>query len=80
MDMPQLVLLQHNGEGDAVVGVRRKGESAAVEVDDLAREGKAYARTVALGREDWCEDILHNILCYWTAVVAHIDDNLLVAI
>ena len=47
--MPQPVLLQHNGEGDAVGGVRRKGESAAVEVDDLAREGKAYARTVALG-------------------------------
>ena len=80
MDMPQPLLLQHNGEGDAVGGVRRKGESAAVEVDDLTREGKAYARTVALGREKWCEDILHNILCYWAAVVAHIDDNLLVAI
>ena len=36
-------------------------EGAAVEADDLARNGEADARAVGFGRKEWGEDILGDL-------------------
>jgi len=38
-----------------------EAEGATMEADDLARDGKADARAVGFGREEWREDIFGDL-------------------
>ena len=50
-------LLYDNGKCYPALLVVFEAEGAAVEADDLARDGESDARTVGFGREEWCEDL-----------------------
>ena len=44
-----------------------------METDDLARDGKADARAVSLGREEWREDIFGDLGRDCLSVVCYLD-------
>ena len=58
----------------------REAKSAAVEVCNLAGHCKTYTRTVGLGGEEWCEDVIHNLLADRSAVIAYRDNDMLICI
>ena len=51
-----------------------------MEADDLARDGKADARAVSFGREEWREDILGDFGRDCLSVVGYLDLDALLRI
>ena len=75
-----MALLYHNGEGYTAFAVVFEAQGAAMEADDLARDGKADARAVGFGREEWREDILGDLGRDCRAVVRNLDLDTLLCI
>ena len=68
----ELLLLHHHSKCHLTLFIVLKAERAAVEADDLARDGKANARAVGLGGEEWREDIFGNLGGDSRAVVGYL--------
>ena len=57
-----------------------KAQGAAVEADDLARDGEADAGAVGFGREEWREDILGDLGRDCRAIIGYFDLDALLGI
>ena len=66
-------LFHHKGKSHPSLLVVFEAQGAAVEADDLARDGEADARAVGFGREEWCEDIFGHLGRDCGAVVGYLN-------
>ena len=69
----ELLLLHHHSKCHPALVVVFEAQGAAVEADDLARDGKADARAVGFGGEEWREDIFGDFGGDCRAVVGNLD-------